>query len=96
MKNIQPIISVLLVLAGSLSWGWAGTEEEIIRLQNDVLQLTVKDSGRGFDPGNLSESEGLGLAGMRERAGLASGTLTILSEQGKGTTVSLDIPMGDR
>ncbi len=39
MKNIQSIISVLLVLAGSLSWGWAGTEEEIIRLQNDVLQL---------------------------------------------------------
>ena len=39
MKRIQPIMSVLLVLAGSLSWGLAGTEEEIIRLQNDVLQL---------------------------------------------------------
>ena len=39
MKRIQPIMSFLLVLTGSLSWGLAGTEEEIIRLQNDVLQL---------------------------------------------------------
>ena len=39
MKRIRPIMSVLLVLTGSLSWGWAGTEEEIVRLQNDVLQL---------------------------------------------------------
>ncbi len=67
-----------------------------LSVQNDVLQLSVNDSGRGFDPGKLSEFEGIGLAGMRERAGLAGGTLTILSEQGKGTTVSLDIPMGDR
>ncbi len=39
MKRIQPIMSFLLVLMGSLSWGLAGTEEEIIRLQNDVLQV---------------------------------------------------------
>ncbi len=39
MKRIQPILSCLLVLTGSLSWGLAGTEEEIIRLQNDVLQV---------------------------------------------------------
>jgi PAS domain S-box-containing protein len=67
-----------------------------LSVQNGVLRLTVKDSGRGFDPGKLSESEGLGLAGMRERAGLAGGTLTLFSEQGKGTAVSLDIPMGDQ
>jgi len=39
MKRSQPIMSFLLVLTGSLSWGLAGTEEEIIRLQNDVLQV---------------------------------------------------------
>ncbi|MEE8461416.1 MAG: hypothetical protein V3S50_04775, partial [Acidobacteriota bacterium] len=39
MKRIQPTMSLLLVLTGSLSWGLAGTEEEIIRLQNDVLQV---------------------------------------------------------
>ena len=67
-----------------------------LSVKNDVLQVTVADSGQGFDPGNLSETEGLGLAGMRERAGLAGGTLTITSKQGEGTTVSLEIPIGDR
>ncbi len=67
-----------------------------LSVKNDVLQVTVADSGQGFDPGNLSETEGLGLAGMRERAGLAGGTLTITAEQGRGTTVSLKIPIGDR
>jgi len=67
-----------------------------LSVRNNVLLVTVADSGRGFDPGTLSEAEGLGLAGMRERAGLAGGTLTIVSEQGKGTRVSLEIPIGDR
>ena len=67
-----------------------------LSVKNDVLQVTVADSGQGFVPGNLSETEGLGLAGMRERAGLAGGTLTLTSEQGRGTTVSLKIPIGDR
>ena len=67
-----------------------------LSVRNNVLLVTVADSGRGFDPGTLSETEGLGLAGMRERAGLAGGTLTIASEQGKGTRVSLEIPIGDR
>lgn len=39
MKRIHLSLSLLLVLTGSPSWGLAGTEEEIIRLQNDVLQL---------------------------------------------------------
>jgi PAS domain S-box-containing protein len=67
-----------------------------LSVRNHVLQVNVTDSGRGFDPGTLSEAEGLGLAGMRERAGLAGGKLRIASEQGKGTTVSLEIPIGDR
>jgi len=76
-----------------------------LSVRNNVLLVTVADSGRGFDPGTLSEAEGLGLAGMRERAGLAGmreraglagGTLTIASERGEGTTVSLEIPIGDR
>ena len=67
-----------------------------LSVQNNRLRVTVQDSGQGFNPGNLSEAEGLGLAGMRERAGLAGGTLTLTSKEGEGTTVSLDVPIGDR
>ncbi|MCW3009611.1 MAG: hypothetical protein JWO90_15, partial [Solirubrobacterales bacterium] len=43
---------------------------------------------RGIDPG---AAPGLGLAGMRERALLAGGTLKVLSSAGHGTTVELEI-----
>lgn len=39
MMGSKPCMSVFLILFGFLSWGLAGTEEELIRLQSDVLQL---------------------------------------------------------
>ena len=54
------------------------------------LELTVSDDGRGFA---FEKSEGgLGIAGMRERALLIGGELTIESRPGAGTTVRLDVP----
>jgi len=54
---------------------------------NTVLSLTVSDNGRGFDPAALSEHEGLGLLGMRERASLVGGELEVSSAPGGGTRV---------
>jgi two-component system, NarL family, sensor histidine kinase UhpB len=54
------------------------------------VELTVADDGRGFA---FDESEGgLGLAGMRERALLIGGNLTIESRPSHGTTVRLVVP----
>jgi two-component system sensor histidine kinase UhpB len=54
------------------------------------VELAVSDDGRGFA---FEESEGgLGIAGMRERALLISGDLTIESRPGHGTTVHLTVP----
>ena len=39
MRGNSQCMSLIFVLLGSLSWGLAGTEEEIQRLQSDVLQL---------------------------------------------------------
>lgn len=52
-----------------------------------LLTLVVADDGRGFDVDQLDETEGLGLAGMRERAMLAGGGLDIRSNAGKGTRI---------
>ena len=53
-------------------------------------ELTVADDGRGFA---FAESErGLGIGGMRERALLVGGELTIESRPDAGTTVRLTIP----
>ncbi len=50
--------------------------------------VRIVDDGRGIDP---SAPRGLGLAGMRERALLAGGSLAVLSTPGLGTTVELAI-----
>ena len=57
-----------------------------------MLTLAVADNGRGFDLQEIASSECLGLAGMRERAGLLGGSLEIRSRPGKGTKVCFKLP----
>ncbi len=59
--------------------------------QDRQLRLTVSDDGAGFDPGRLSESDGLGVAGMKERANLVGGELDVRSAPGKGTRVRFQV-----
>ncbi|MBP8110060.1 MAG: sensor histidine kinase [Caldilineaceae bacterium] len=67
-----------------------------ISCAEEALLLTVRDDGCGFDPNvHLSSPEGLkgmGILGMRERALLLNGKLTIQSEPGKGACVQVRIP----
>lgn len=57
------------------------------------LVLTVSDDGRGMTAEELSGSRTLGLLGMRERANLVGGELDIRGEEGRGTTVTVRIPV---
>jgi len=50
-----------------------------------MLQLRVRDNGRGFDVSNYEP--GLGLASMRERMRMVGGTLEIHSARGQGTEI---------
>jgi signal transduction histidine kinase len=59
--------------------------------RGDQLELVVADDGAGFDPG--AESDGYGLAGMRERVELAGGDLRIESRPGTGTRVLAALPL---
>jgi two-component system sensor histidine kinase UhpB len=63
---------------------------QLRRGHTDGVELEVSDDGRGFA---FDESEGgLGIAGMRERALLIGGDLTIESRPSHGTTVHLVVP----
>jgi signal transduction histidine kinase len=68
----------------------------ILQTKNDILTLSVEDNGGGFHIQKLSESGGLGIAGIRERANLVGGTVDIQSQPGKGTHVYLKVPMDGR
>lgn len=59
--------------------------------RDDRLVVVVEDNGRGFDP-SISH-DWFGILGMRERALLAGGEVTVESAPGRGTTVRLEVPI---
>jgi PAS domain S-box-containing protein len=63
---------------------------------NSSLILDIKDNGKGFEPSVLGESEGLGVANMRERANLVGGWFDIQSRPGQGTRISFTVPFTER
>ena len=67
--------------------------EVVLKTHDGLLTLAVVDDGQGFESQQLSESEGLGVAGMRERATLVGGALEVHSEPKKGTRVYFKVPI---
>jgi signal transduction histidine kinase len=67
--------------------------EVTLQEEQKMLTLTVLDNGLGFKVDDAAKSEGLGMAGMRERASLAGGTLEIHSLPGQGTQVCCRLPI---
>jgi signal transduction histidine kinase len=56
------------------------------------IELTVQDSGVGFDSEHAIRGEGLGLSSMQERLKLVNGQLFIDSNPQRGTTVQARVP----
>jgi len=57
------------------------------------VRLTIKDTGPGFNPGEVRGLGGLGIVNMQERAHLAGGNLRIHSQPGSGTRIQLRVPL---
>jgi signal transduction histidine kinase/ligand-binding sensor domain-containing protein len=73
----------------------AGRIEVELRYDDRGVPVAVRDDGRGMDSATLEAGgrEGhFGLGGMRERAKLIGGRLTVWSAQGAGTEIELAIP----
>ena len=61
----------------------------------DALEVSVVDNGVGFDTKVMVALEqSAGLSGMRERAGLLGGELTIEAASGQGTRLLCRLPLG--
>ena len=61
--------------------------------QIDTINLTIKDSGAGFDPQEALRGCGLGLTSMKERLKVVGGHLSIRSQRGQGTTIHAVAPL---
>ena len=60
---------------------------------DDQLILTVADNGNGFNYEEVKNKKTLGLVGMKERALIIKGELTADSVPGKGTTITITVPL---
>ena len=61
-----------------------------LHVTSDNITLTIRDNGKG---GATSSDGGSGLAIMQERARLIGGDLHLLSPAGKGTTITIKVPL---
>ena len=71
-------------------------DEVTVRLwaTDDVLGVQVEDHGAGFDPDAvLGAGRSGGLAGLRERAALLNGHLTVETHPGRGVRLTAEVPL---
>jgi signal transduction histidine kinase len=102
-RNLHPILrdEIYRIAAEALRNAFrhahARKVEVEIHYDDEQFRLRMRDDGKGIDPAVLSHqgSEGhFGLRGMRERATLIGGKLTVWSEVEAGTEVELRVPAG--
>ncbi|MFC1981215.1 PAS domain S-box protein [Chloroflexota bacterium] len=75
----------------------ASMAELVIEFCDAKVRLSIKDNGSGFDvpqrAEDLASTGKLGLVGIHERTKLLGGSLTVESRLGKGTIVTVEIPV---
>jgi signal transduction histidine kinase len=76
----------------------SGVRQFEVRLARvpDQIELTIRDSGVGFDPGMAMYTQGLGLISMRERISHVKGTISIVSKSQGGTEIQVRVPVTAR
>jgi signal transduction histidine kinase len=69
----------------------------LVKIQTDMgdssIKLSVDDNGKGFDPEAIEKEANLGLKLIKERAEMIGGSFEIDSAPGKGSRVTLSIPV---
>jgi signal transduction histidine kinase/ligand-binding sensor domain-containing protein len=100
-RNLHPILRDEIyriaceALRNAFRHAQAGQIEVELRYDETQFRLRIRDNGKGIDPKVLvgdSNAGHYGLPGIRERAKLIGGKLSVWSELDSGTEVELSIP----
>ena len=71
----------------------ATTVQTNLVVGNEKLTLAIRDNGVGIDEVGIQNSNSLGIVGMKERARMFEGDLTIRKDDQRGTVVLLTAPL---
>lgn len=64
-------------------------------MKDNVLVMNITDDGEGFDINAIDDKKTLGLLGMKERTLIMGGYYEIKSNFGKGTSVTVSVPLSN-
>jgi NarL family two-component system sensor histidine kinase YdfH len=92
-EHIQRIVAESL--ANVAQHAQAGRVGLHITHSPEDLQLAIQDDGVGFEVSEVARAGHYGLVGMRERARLAGGGVTVLSTPREGTTLLFTFPLAE-
>ncbi|MEK8031562.1 ATP-binding protein [Ideonella sp. DXS29W] len=90
---LQVLRIVQEVLTNVLKHAQARTVRIATRLAGDHVQVQIEDDGCGFDADLIDRDSGRGLRHLVQRAARLDGRVTIDSAAGRGTRVTLDLPL---
>ncbi len=62
-------------------------------LEEDAIEIVIRDNGSGISAEQLKNPKSLGLIGMQERIGFVGGKIEISGQKGKGTMVKVKLPL---
>jgi NarL family two-component system sensor histidine kinase YdfH len=93
----EPIIETIIravaeVFTNITKHARAKNVELSVAIQENSLLVTVRDDGKGFDALSIPDGH-YGLLGIKERVHLLDGQFEINSQIGKGTTLSIELPL---
>jgi PAS domain S-box-containing protein len=99
-ERLAPVMenAIYRIVQGGLANACTHSKSE--RVQISLLQrggqvrIEIRDWGIGFQPEEAVDNR-FGLEGIRERARLLGGKCEIHSEPGKGTRITIELPVGD-
>ncbi len=69
------------------------TQLDISLKADKLIQLTIKDDGVGMVLDEVDQTQHFGLLGVRERAQALHGVFDVVSQSGRGTVISVTIPL---
>ena len=81
------------ILANIAKHSGASKVVVFLKKEQTLVTLRVKDDGIGIKESDMANKKSFGIIGIRERASLMGGKMHIKGLTGKGTTISVEVPV---